>query len=508
MIGNPSTAEAAVALLAAYGVETAFVAAEGTGSAALDTALRHGPLKVVPVDEGARGLAVAAGYAAASQTASVFVGPAGAAGKAARHAGAGALGGLGPVLRISVRKAGARCGVLPRQRPEPALEGAAHAVAGADCRLADDLASAFRHINRQQARLFFIDLADDELARPYHGRIRPILQPVPPAPDHGAIADAARRLDEAERPAILLGRGSEYAVAFIERLATWLQAPILYARPLNPLLAQARPLTCGPVLHHPAAREFLAGCDVVLALGDVFCDLDADAYDMAVSGKVVHLSPDYDDFCSGNEDDLSLLTEIGAACERLLAYAGRPKAADGAARAASLCRAILAASQPWQVELARRIVDALPDAATVVATPEILALLAATARACPSGRLHPAIAVADASAIVACASGAALAAPEAPHVAIARAADVAGFGNDLRAARDLAIATPVLMVDCRGADNDFTRLPPFPALDCPYIAIGSGDDLEGALRGALATEGPTVIEFLPAASVRRHLRKA
>lgn len=514
MIGNPSTAEAAVALLAAYGVETAFVAAAGTGSAALDTALRHGPLTVVPVDDGARGVAVAAGYAAASQTAGVFVGPS--AGKSARHAIGDALGGLGPVLHISVRKGGGRYGVLPRQLPDPGPTGAgarpacaAYALAGADRRLADDLASAFRHINRQQARLFFIDLYEDELARPYHGRIRPIVPPVPPAPDHGAIADAARRLDEAERPAILLGRGSEYAIAFIDRLATRLQAPILYARPLNPLLDQARSLTCGPVLHHPAASEFLAGCDLVLALGDVFRDLDADTYDMAVSGKAVHLSPDYDDFCSGNENDLSLLTEIGAACERLLAYAGRPRAAGGSERAASLCRAILAAGDPWQAELAGRIVDALPDAATVVAAPEILTLLAAAARARPSGRLHPAIAVAEASSVVACASGAALAAPDVPHVAIARAADVAGFVNDLRAARDLAIATPVLMVDCRGTGGDFARPPPpIPALDCPHIAISCNDNLASALRGALAAEGPTVIEVMPAASIRRHSRKA
>lgn len=91
-----------------------------------------------------------------------------------------------------------------------------------------------------------------------------------------------------------VGRGSEYAIAFIDRLATRLQAPILYAQPLNPLLSQARALTCGPVVHHPATSEFLAGCDLVLALGDVFSDMHADTYDMAVSGKVVHACSSFD----------------------------------------------------------------------------------------------------------------------------------------------------------------------------------------------------------------------
>jgi thiamine pyrophosphate-dependent acetolactate synthase large subunit-like protein len=512
MIGNPSTAEAAVALLAAYGVETAFVAAGGTGSAALDLALRQGPLNIFPIAEGARGLAVAAGYAAASQTASVFIGPASAADKAARYAAAGALAGLGPVLQISVRKSAGRHGGFRRQHADPipanaAPACAAYAVAGAGCPLSDNLAFAFRHINRQQARLFFIDLADDELSKPYHGRIRPILQPVPPAPDHGAIAEAARRLEAADRPAILLGRGSEYAVAFIDRLATWLQAPILYAQPLNPLFSHARALTCGPVLHHPAAGEFLAGCDAVLALGDVFSDMNADIYDMTISGKVVHFSADYDDFCSGNEDDLSLLTEIGAACERLIACAGRPKPADGRERASALCRAILYASDPRQVELAGRIVDALPDTATIVATPDILTLLAATARAHP-GQPHRAIAVTDASSIVACAAGAALAVPGFPHVAIAAAADVIDVENDLRAAEDLAIVTPILMMDCQGTDDGFLRIPPSPTLDCPHLAISSDDDLERTLRKALAAGAPTVIEFAPAAAIRRRSREA
>lgn len=514
MMGNPSTAEAAVALLAAHGVDTVFVAGASTGSAALDAALRRGPLGIVAVEEGLRGAAVAAGFATAGQTASVFVTAAGAAGRGVRHAVAEALPGLGPVLHLSVRRGGGRYGAL---RPHDAARGRTHAAqactaagsgAGAGGRLADALAAAFRHINRQRPGPFFIELGDDELASPYRGRIRPLLQPLPPAPDHAAIAEAARRLDAAERPAILIGRGGEYAIAFLDRLAGRLQAPVIYSQPLNPLLGQARPLTCGPVLHHPATHEFLAGCDVVLALGDALSAFDADTYDMAVAGKVVHFSPDYEDFCSGNADDLTLVTEIGAACERLLACAGRPRVAEGRERAAALCRAILAAGDPWQVELAERIVHALPDAATLVATPEMLALLAAAARAHPGARLHRALAVSDAALTLACASGAALADPETPHVAIVRAADIADLGGDLRAAQALPIAAPVVMVDCRGADGDFFHAPALAACGCTRLAIGPHEPVESALAQALAADAPAIIEFMPAATLRRHSRRA
>lgn len=129
-------------------------------------------------------------------------------------------------------------------------------------------------------------------------------------------------------------------------------------------------------------------------------------------------------------------------------------------------------------------------------------------RSHPSGKLHRAIAGADASSIVACAAGAALATPEAPHIAITGAVDVADFENNLRAAQDLAIATPVLLADCLETDHNILPARPNPAPGCPRVAINCNDDLESTLRRALAAEGPTVIAFTPAASIRRHSRKA
>lgn len=85
--------------------------------------------------------------------------------------------------------------------------------------------------------------------------------------DADAIARAARILEGASRPAIVVGGGSTRAGAAVTALAEWLGAPVVSTLNGKGTVPESHPLAIGAELRLAAAREVVNGADAVLIVG-------------------------------------------------------------------------------------------------------------------------------------------------------------------------------------------------------------------------------------------------
>ena len=92
--------------------------------------------------------------------------------------------------------------------------------------------------------------------------VAPLAVPEPPI-DEDALKAAAKRLGAAKRPLIVAGGGAQDASAEVTRLAHLLQAPVLSYRRGRGVLSDRDPLS----VNLPLGRELWAEADVVLGIG-------------------------------------------------------------------------------------------------------------------------------------------------------------------------------------------------------------------------------------------------
>jgi thiamine pyrophosphate-dependent acetolactate synthase large subunit-like protein len=81
------------------------------------------------------------------------------------------------------------------------------------------------------------------------------------------VLQAATLLNQAQRPGILVGGGARGAAAQVVAIAERLQAGVLTTTNGKGIIPETHPLSLGAALHLPAAGQWLAECDVLLAVG-------------------------------------------------------------------------------------------------------------------------------------------------------------------------------------------------------------------------------------------------
>ena len=133
-------------------------------------------------------------------------------------------------------------------------------AAGAPSRTAE----AIRQLNSGRPRPVGLECPWDILAS--KGEVQPISGPLPvshPPVDEGMLEAAARKLGQAERPMIFVGRGAMNVSEEIRQLAEMLQAPVIGYRTGRGVL-DSRHYLSHP---NPAAHKLWPEVDVVLAVG-------------------------------------------------------------------------------------------------------------------------------------------------------------------------------------------------------------------------------------------------
>ncbi len=268
-----SGGELVVRSLAVHGVEVVF-GIPGTHNLPLYAQLeRHGLRHVLPRHEQGAGYA-AGGYARASGRPGVAITTAGPALLNVAAAAGQAQSDSVPLLVLAPG--------MPRAHPSassgylhemPSQQRAMSGVVERSVRvmshaeLASELAAAFTAFRVDRPRARYIEIPLDLLAEEAEAVVPAPQHSGPPAPPSAAVVAAVELLRGAARPGIVAGGGAAGAADALRALAERLGAPVITTANGKGALPEDHPLSLGARLNLPAARAWLEGCDVVLAVG-------------------------------------------------------------------------------------------------------------------------------------------------------------------------------------------------------------------------------------------------
>lgn len=113
-----------------------------------------------------------------------------------------------------------------------------------------------------------------------------------PRPDARALDKAAALLASAERPVIVAGGGARSAAAEVRALAEALGAGVVTTVNGKGVLDESHRLSLGASLRLRAAKEWLRGADVVLAVGTELGESDTWQRSLELSGRVIRIDID------------------------------------------------------------------------------------------------------------------------------------------------------------------------------------------------------------------------
>ena len=521
MSATLSGGELVVRSLVAHGVELVF-GIPGTHNLALYAQLeRHGIRHVSPRHEQGAGYA-ADGYARASGRPGVAITTAGPALMNVAAAAGQAQSDSVPLLVLSPG--------MPRAHPSastgylhemPSQQRAMSGVVERSVRvmshaeLASELAAAFAAFRTARPRARYVEVPLDLLAEGAEVVVPEPQHAGPPAPAPAAMAAAVELLRGAERPGIVAGGGAAGAAIPLRALAERLGAPVITTVNGKGALPEDHALSLGARVNLPAARTWLEGCDVVLAVGTELGEADLWGPPPALSGALIRVDIDPLQAHANLPATVVVTADARPALEGLVDALGAP--ADGGSPAATDVRARLdaeyrAQAGPWLAWL-DALDGALPDDAIVVGDSAMCCYYGAVGGLpvrSPRSFLYP-TGFGTLGYAVPAALGAKLGAPDRPVLALSGDGGLMFTVAELASAAALGLPLPVMvfvnegygeirneMVDAGFAPVGVDLPPPdLPALaralGCAGASVAEPDGLPGVLAEAFARGGPTLI---------------
>ena len=136
-------------------------------------------------------------------------------------------------------------------------------------------------------------------------------------PDAEQVEEAAQLLRAARRPVIWAGGGviSSDAGTALRQLAERLQAPIFTTVLGKGAVAEDHPLAAGNALLHPAARAFLAECDLMLAVGTRFTEEETDRWGLRLPDSLIHIDIDPEEINRNYPATVGIVADARAALQ-------------------------------------------------------------------------------------------------------------------------------------------------------------------------------------------------
>ncbi|PRY64229.1 acetolactate synthase-1/2/3 large subunit [Vreelandella songnenensis] len=191
------------------------------------------------------------------------------------------------------------------------------------------------------------------------------------APDPQGLIEAARLLQAAKRPLLLLGGGCVSAPQAARALVERLDAPAVTTINAKGLLGRDHPLDLGANAALPAVRTLAAEADVILAIGTELGETDYDVvFDdgFHLSGTLIRIDIDPEQLVRNQATTLGLVGDAGRSLALLLAHFPEPLKRDGAGRTRAALDALDLANDPAFspfVALYKTLADVLPEAILV-----------------------------------------------------------------------------------------------------------------------------------------------
>ena len=138
-----------------------------------------------------------------------------------------------------------------------------------------------------------------------------------PAPEPGQVERAAALLQAARRPVIWAGGGviGSGAGTELQQLAERLQAPVFTTVLGKGAVSDDHPLAAGATILHPAGREFVAECDVMLAVGTRFTEEESDRWGLRLPDTLIHVEIDPEEIDRNYAATLGVVGDARAALQ-------------------------------------------------------------------------------------------------------------------------------------------------------------------------------------------------
>ncbi len=390
--------------------------------------------------------------------------------------------------------------------------------------LADSLRRAFTFFGRGRPRPVHIEVPIDVLENegPIEGSLL-AEQAVVAAPQTEAVEEVARALLAGRRRGLVVGGGCRKAADEATSLAELLGMVVVSTYNGKGVVSERHQLSAGASISVTAAKEYLDGCDVVLAVGTEIGDSDLYGEPLHPAGTFVRIDVDPAQLQKNVAAQIGLVADaklaLAALVERLSPDgAARGDTGDEAVREAAALRARIAEElasdlAPWRP---------LHDALEKVLEPEAI-VAGDAAMACyygttfllplehPSQYLYPTGFCTLGYGLPA-AIGAKLAYPDRQVMAILGDGGVMFTLSELATAAELGLALPVVVVTNGGFGEIRKELKAmgaepigtdFPSPD--FAAVGkalggegarvTADELGVAVEEAFGRDRPTLIEI-------------
>jgi 5-guanidino-2-oxopentanoate decarboxylase len=324
--------------------------------------------------------------------------------------------------------------------------------------------------------------------------------------DEAAVERAAALLAGAERPALVLGGGARDAAEAAVRLGV----PVITTVNGKGIVDERHPLSLGASIRLRAAQQWLAGRDVVVAVGTELGESDLWGPVPPLRGRLVRVDVDPAQLHKNVRADVAVLGDARAVLERLPSRGGDEELA--AVREAIRAEA-LADGAPW-LDLVGALDEALgPDG--ILAGDSTMAAYYGAVHLLPMDprrRFVYPTGYATLGYALPAAIGAKLAAPERPVIALVGDGGLLFTVAELVTAAELGLPLPVVVpnnggygeirnqmrdagIEPVGVD---LKVPDLPLLGRAFGGHGVRVDdpaaLAPVLRDALERPGPTVIE--------------
>ena len=150
--------------------------------------------------------------------------------------------------------------------------------------------------------------------------------------DEAAQRNAARLLQKAKRPLLLVGGGAQLAAKQVCEIAEKLDAPAVMTINGRGILPDSHPLALPLSPSLPAARKLILAADVVLAVGTELGETDYNFYgdeEFYVPGCLIRLDIDAKQAVRNVLPDLALVGDAALTTGALLSHLRRRRAANG-----------------------------------------------------------------------------------------------------------------------------------------------------------------------------------
>ncbi len=280
-----------------------------------------------------------------------------------------------PMLLLSAEAAsysiGKGWGVLHEVNEQKAVTQPLTALSATARRAADVpelMAQAFSIFASERPRPVHISIPIDVQADLVEDTWAPVSLPSRPEPRAGLIAEAAAVLKSAQRPLVMTGGGAWQAAGDLTAIAERLGAVVIASTAGKGIVPDDHPLSLSASTVRPEVQAFIGEADCILAVGTELSETDSFVERLDIRGKLIRVDIDPRKMNDVYPADLAIVADAGpamAALARALeghdGTAVRTQAEDIVRGVRHAIEANLSASERQHAKLLSALKDCVPD---------------------------------------------------------------------------------------------------------------------------------------------------